>query len=165
MSALQGANALLFEKAAVALAPSRRGVTDWPVTSQVPRKTAASVTLLDRLEPQQHRFHLDRERDELRRSYVFSSEASIWLFLVAHSAIRATLRDALPHLQASFGHDRVFSLELSREEESSPTLYAVAIWPDSVQSAVRALRQFEEDWWLDRMTPATTELAFVYEIA
>ncbi len=165
MSASQGASAALFDQQAVPLPPLQRGLTEWPVTAVPARKAAVSITMVNRPDPRQRVFHLDWEKDELRRSYIFSSEASVWLFLVAHSAIRTTLRDALPHLQASFGRDRIFCLQLSREEDGSLFLHAVVIWPDSVQSAVHALRQFEEDWWLDRMTPATAELAFVYEIA
>lgn len=165
MSAFQAAPVVRFQPA-VALAPaSLRGLSIFAQQTDLPRKAPAAVTLVPRLEPQQQVFHLDLDKAELRRSYVFTSEASVWLFLVAHSAIRATLRDALPHLQAAFGTDRIFCLQLSKDEDGSPYLYAVAVWQGPVQSAVRALRQFEEDWWLDRMTPATAELAFVYEIA
>jgi len=161
MTGLQGANSVYLYQEQVGRPHSGQGMTVWPLNNAVVRKPAASATPIDRRQT----VHLDCELDELRRGYVFSVESSIRPFLVKNRAIRATLRDALSQLQASFGHDRVFSLELSTEEEGSPTLYAVTIWPDSVQSAVRALRQFEESWWLDHMTQSTTNLAFVYEIA
>ncbi len=108
--------------------------------------------------------HVDQEISELKKSYGFPVEEIVRISLQRDPAVRSILRLAVPELHASFGADKVFNLEVSRDEDGSEMLYAIAVWPGSVQTAVLALRRFEEGWWLDQMAPGITNLAFTYEI-
>jgi hypothetical protein len=74
------------------------------------------------------------------------------------------LKDAVPQLKATFGVDKIFNLEVSKDEDGAETLYAVAIWQGDVCQASEALDNFLENWWLQRMNAATSDLAFVYKL-
>lgn len=101
--------------------------------------------------------------ETLKRSYVFVDE-SVPAFLEQHRAMRTILQEAIEPLKSCFGADRIFNLEISREEDGSETLYAVAVWPGEVGRASEALRHFLETWWLHRMSLATVDLAFAYKL-
>lgn len=85
-------------------------------------------------------------------------------FLIARSAVRALLRDAVPELRATFGAANIINLEVSRDEDGFETMYAVAIWQAEGRRAAEALNNFLENWWLQRMNAATSDLAFVYKL-
>lgn len=170
MSALQGANALYLQapKESHYLPSTQFGITDWGFQHELPRRTVRSATSIfpDRTSMQHTQTnHLEQEIAELRKIYIFPACEPIRLFLARRHAVRTVLLQALPQLRASFGSEHIFRLELSKEDDDSQTMYAVAICHGSVHTAVQALRQFEEDWWLDHMNSSTTDLAFVYEIA
>jgi hypothetical protein len=142
-----GANATYFEQKFVAPLPAlqARGINNWEYTNQA-------------------RVVLDDQISNLRRQYVFPDEQVVKDFLVAHRAVRALLSDAVPQLRATFGHANIFNLEISKDEDGSETLYAVAIWQADVRGAAEALDNFLENWWLQRMSAATSDLAFVYKL-
>ena len=109
-------------------------------------------------------YHLEEDQEALRKAFIFHDAARVWKFLIRHRAVRQKLIDAVPELEKAFELRGLFKLELSQGDDD-PMIYAVAVWNGSIQSAVDMLRKFEEDWWLDNMSAATTNLAFVYEIA
>ena len=108
---------------------------------------------------------LDQDLVELRKSYGFPANDSVLKFLENHRAVSAVLLAAAPRLREYFRRDSILNLEVSTDEDESQTLYAVIIWHESVHTAAQALDQFEENWWLDQMTPNTTDLAFTYRLA
>jgi hypothetical protein len=107
---------------------------------------------------------LDDQISSLRRDYGFADSAVVTDFLVSHRTIRTVLKDAVPQLKATFGVDKIFNLEVSKDEDGAETLYAVAIWQGDVCQASEALDNFLENWWLQRMNAATSDLAFVYKL-
>ena len=171
MSAVQGANALYFlteplEQPSRLPAVRQYGVTDW--SSQfLPKKPPQSAALKFeeyRIVHDTPASYLEHDLDEIQRTFIYATAAPVRIFLSSRRAIRATLLDSVPQLRISFGSECLFRLELPNDDDGYQTMYVVAIWSGSVQSAVHALRQFEETWWLDHMKPSTAELAFVYEI-
>lgn len=107
---------------------------------------------------------LDEQISSLRRDYGFSDPTVVTKFLRRHRTIRTVLQNALPQLQDTFGVDKIFNLEVSKDEDGFETMYAVAIWQEDVGSASKALHEFLENWWLHHMNAATSDLAFIYKL-
>lgn len=107
---------------------------------------------------------LDDQIASLKRDYGFTDSAVVTEFLVSHRSIRAVLKDAAPQLRATFGADNIFNLEVSKDDDGSETIYAVAIWQEDACRASDALHDFLENWWLQRMNAATSDLAFIYKL-
>jgi hypothetical protein len=114
---------------------------------------------------QDNQIALSQDLTELKRSYGFPPDDSVATFLADHRSVSTVLLAAIPHLRDHFGADNIFNLEVSTDDDDSKTLYAVAVWRDTVPSAALALENFLEDWWLDHMTAAVADLAFTYEIS
>ena len=107
---------------------------------------------------------LDDQISNLQREYGFPDSEVVKDFLVNHRAIRSVLQDAIPQLRETFGEDRIFNLEVSKDEDGCETMYAVAICRGDVRCAAEALHNFVENWWLRRMNAATSDLAFIYKL-
>jgi hypothetical protein len=171
LSYSQGANASYLPPPLPPPAPPQQlgGVTQWNDQGVLGHNfTGAGESALLIVHAQWSREHaqqlLATEFDSLKQNYTFSSDRAITAFLTDHRLIRSMLREAVPKLRHFFGRHTSFNLELSLDEDSSRTLYVVAIWPDAASGAAQALDKFVEDWWLDKMSPATSELAFVYKL-
>ena len=137
---------------------------------QSPRKAptireSESIIAINRAQivREQGRASIARDIEELKRAYVFADD-SVRSFLEEHRALSDVLREAIIPLKEFFGTDKVFRLELTIDEDDSKMLYGVTICRDSVRVAAQALENFVENWWLDHMTPNTTDLAFIYRI-
>ena len=175
MSLTLGANANYYGDQNVYTIPlqphhQQRGLTDWtqarPASPRNLGHAHGTVSFIDDIPLlyQQAQHTLEREIDELRRSYTFGADNEIATFLADHRAIRIVLREAVIHLKATFGEGKIFDLQLSIDEDQSRILYAVAIWPADARTASEAFDRFVENWWLDRMTAATSDLAFAYKL-
>ena len=113
---------------------------------------------------EQNRDRITHDIEALKRSYVFADDA-VDQFLTGHPAIPGVLRDAIQPLKDSFGADKIFRLEVSVDDDDSKMLYGIALCRGTVRAAAHALDNFAENWWLDHMTPNTTDLAFIYRIS
>jgi len=148
-----------------------QGLTKWhdqeALLRKPPRREGAIVTerLGARALFHSSRIMLDQDLVDLQKSYGFPSNDSVVKFLANHRAVSSVLLAAAPRLKEYFGHDSILNLEVSTDEDESQTLYAVTIWHENVHTAAEALDRFEENWWLDHMTPNTTDLAFTYKLA
>jgi hypothetical protein len=170
MSAL-GANATYFDQHYFpAPAGQEQGLTNWNYQSDVLRKPVMSegrnlqyIAVIPAFS-NEARTALDDQISSLKRDYGFADGEGVTDFLVSHRTIRTALKDAVPQLRATFGVDKIFNLEVSRDEEGSETIYAVAIWREDVWLASEALHNFLENWWLQRMNAATSDLAFIYRL-
>ena len=148
-----------------------QGLTRWhdqgAMLRKPPQREGAIVVELSRARElfQRSQTMLDQDLAELRKCYGFPANDSVANFLANHRAITAVLISATPLLREYFGHDSVLNLEVSTDEDESQTLYAIIVWHEDVHTAAEALDQFEENWWLDHMSPSTTDLAFTYKLA
>ena len=173
MTSPQGLNADFFQpKYYPLVAPEKRPqgcLTTWGDQQPVrkPPKTEGS-SLFDisrsRAFFQNNQVALDQDLTNLKKSYGFPANDSVATFLASHRAISSVLLSAVPHLKEYFGADSIVNLEVSTDEDGSQTLYAVAVWHNTVPTAAQALEKFSENWWLDHMTAGTADLAFTYEI-
>jgi hypothetical protein len=171
MTAL-GANTTYFDQHFY-FPPSARqdqGLTNWNYQSAAIRKPMKSegrnfeyIAVIPSFS-NEARTALDDQISSLRRDYGFADNAVVTDFLFGHRSIRTALKDALPQLRATFGVDKIFNLEVSKDEDGSETMYAVAVWHEDVWRASEALHSFLENWWLQRMNAATSDLAFVYKL-
>lgn len=171
MSAV-GANATYFEQRLSVPAPAcqEEGLNNWNYQFEAIRKPAQSEgrnwyeIAVANTYSNRARAALDDQISALMRDYGFPAKAVVTDFLVTHRAVRTVLKDAVPQLRAAFGADNIFNLEVSKDEDGSETMFAVAIWQADVRRASEALNNFLENWWLQRMNAATSDLAFVYKL-
>ena len=174
MNYLLGANSTYYlpSPTVFVLSPDswRTGITNWgDYTQSIPKSPTGAESVSGSLVQAQLVYRhaqsvLDNEIGELKKHYTFYAETLITEFLIGHRGIRYLLRDALPKLKEFFGEDRIFALEISIDEDDSRTLYALAIWQEDARSASGAFGQFVDHWWLDKMSPATADLAFAYKL-
>jgi hypothetical protein len=145
------------------------GLTNWE-RAEIPRRAPRGEgALIFQIAEARALYERSRDRirhdiEELKEFYVFADDA-VDQFLIDHPALPGVLREAIQALKSSFGSDRVFRLEVSIDEDDSKMLYGVALWGDAVRAAAQALDNFAESWWLNHMTPNTTDLAFIYKIS
>ena len=173
MTTALGANATYFNQGFSGCPLGRsneHGLTNWSDQSAAVRKPAQSQERNSYNLTVPHTYY-DEARDALndqiahfKREYGFSDAEVVTDFLFRHRTIRTVLRDAIPQLRATFGTDTIFNLEVSKDDEGSETIYAIAVWPADMQSASEALHDFFENWWLQRMNPSTSDLAFAYKL-
>jgi len=148
----------------------KAGSSNWNAQAHTPRKSPQREGALGFEILKTHRlFHhsqkvMDADIDQLKAAYAFRSAHLVKAFLTNHPSISATLTAAVPHLKEHFGSERILNLEVTADDDSFQTLYAIVVWDNTVASAARALEGFTENWWLDHMTPATSDLAFTYEL-
>jgi hypothetical protein len=167
----RGANSTYFDQQSYipAVAHQEQGLTNWNQSHTV-RKPLRSegrnfqyITVI-RSFSKEARAALDDQISTLKRDYGFPDGEVVTDFLVSHRAIRTVLQDAVPQLRETFGADRIFNLEVSKDEDGCATMYAVAIWQEDVRRASEALHNFLENWWLRRMNASTSDLAFIYKL-
>ncbi len=168
----QGANSTYFDQQSCVPGAARQGhgLTNWDYESPVVRKPVSSegrnlqyFTVISSYS-NEARVALDDQIANLKRDYGFADNAAVTDFLVSHRTIRTVLQDAVPQLRATFGPDKIFNLEVSKDEDGSETMYVVTVWQGDVCRASEALRNFLENWWLHRMNAATSDLAFIYQL-
>jgi hypothetical protein len=116
----------------------------------------------DLLERSQER--LRRDIEQLKMSYVFADE-SVTCFLSDHRAFPSVLGEAVEPLRKFFGPDKVFRLEVSNDEDELRALYVVVRWTGSPEDAAAATNRFDDEWWLERLTPAVSNLSFTCDFA
>jgi hypothetical protein len=112
---------------------------------------------------EQSQEHIRRGIEGLRMSYVFTDEA-VTQFLSKHRAFPGVLRDAVEPLRECFGVDKVFRLEVLRDEDGLSTFYVVVRWTGAPEEASAAIDRFDDGWWLKHMTPAVANLSFTYDL-
>lgn len=173
MNLAQGANANFFlpefQSPGQVEGRSSRGATDWAQKWSIPSEPAQPDGALLFIAEAGALFRrasdtLDKDIAELKKNYTFSVENAVVKFLTDHRGIRTVLRDALPPLKEFFRETPMFSLEVSADDDDSRLLYVVAIWQGEARAASRALDQFVDNWWLDRMNAANANLAFAYKL-
>lgn len=173
MTSPQGLNADFFQSEYYpSVTPEKRppgGLTAWgdqQILRKPPKTEGSSLFDISKSRAffQTNQAALDQDLTNLRKAYGFPANESVSTFLANHRAISSALLSAVPHLKEYFGADSIVNLEVSTDDDGSQTLYAVAVWHDTVPTAAQALENFSECWWLDHMTASTADLAFTYEI-
>jgi len=102
---------------------------------------------------------------EVRKLYVFPKDNSVTHFLEGHRNVPQLLIAAVPVLEGYFGTGTIFVLRAPTDEQGSQSLYAVVMWPGSVEDVANALDHFEDEWWLSNSRQSLGRLTFTYELA
>jgi hypothetical protein len=153
-----------------AFANDLRGIGPFSIGSIFQRAVAMrrkeGNTVLENYEQEMLVFRSERHLaiEDVRREFVLPSDESVIAFLDEHRTIAQILLSAAGPLKECFGADVIFTLRMPADDIGSPTLYAVVMWPGSVRDVRRALRQFDDSWWLEHLPQAAGHLSFTYEL-
>jgi hypothetical protein len=98
---------------------------------------------------------------ELLESFRFSDLSEIMLYLIREPELIALLNQSLVAARSAFGETVRLSLELSQTPDvPSGELYCMIQTALTAEQAMRALRAFDEQWWIDRVPLAAGKLNF-----
>jgi hypothetical protein len=112
-----------------------------------------------------------RERDisdsptqELEQNYVIVDHEAIDAFLQSNRSAISILREAPSALSVVFGPKAKKVLRVVEDDEGSRTLFCFVVFDGHLTEAMRALKAFDENWWLDRCAQVAGKLNFDFEL-
>ncbi len=100
---------------------------------------------------------------ELEQAYVFDERSAVAAFM-ERNRIRSLLLEAREPLNTAFGGAAMKTLTLVRDDEGFDALFCLVMVPGDMQEARRALRSFDEQWWLAHSAQAGGKLNFDFEL-
>lgn len=95
--------------------------------------------------------------------YVIEGRSAVTAF-IEENRLRGLLLEAGRPLAAAFGEAAVKTLRLVRDDEGFRTLFCLVLVPGDMREARRALRFFDQQWWVDRSRQAAGRLNFDFEL-
>jgi hypothetical protein len=101
---------------------------------------------------------------ELQNRFGMVSDGLVAAFLANHRSLPHLLTEAFDRLKEAFGTSIVVNLEVTTDEDGHQTLYAITLWKEDARQAATAFNSFVENWWIHRMSAATSDIAFVYQL-
>ena len=101
---------------------------------------------------------------ELQNRFGMASDGLVAAFLANHRSLPHLLTEAFDRLKEAFGTSIVVNLEVSMDEDGQQTLYAITLWKEDARQAATAFNSFVENWWIHKMSAATSDIAFVYQL-
>lgn len=101
---------------------------------------------------------------ELQNRFGMASDGLVAAFLANYRSLPQLLTEAFDRLKEAFGTSIVVNLEVSMDEDGHQTLYAITLWKEDARQAATAFNSFVENWWIHRMSAATSDVAFVYQL-
>jgi len=123
------------------------------------------LALLENLEKQMASFAKQRaEIADVRKYFVLNTGPSVETFLTEHRTLPQILLESVPHLRASFGHHAILNLRAPIDEAGSQTLYAIVMWPGTLQDVRQRMDNFDDAWWLAHSRQTSGYLNFTYEL-
>jgi len=104
---------------------------------------------------------------EIARLYEMAEPPAIEAFLGAHPVVVELLLEAWRHIDSCFAPAPQVRLELVQdpEDDAEPELFAYIRTSLSVEEALAKLRQFDDEWFLDRVHRVAGQLEFSVEFA
>lgn len=102
--------------------------------------------------------------NKLLSQYVFEDGTKVRTFLEDHPSVPHFLFEALPFLKKSFGDNAILQLQIPPDEDGPFTIYAVAIWEDTVEAARNALKNFDDSWWIANGHKASGKVVVDYQL-
>lgn len=100
---------------------------------------------------------------ELEQAYVFDDRSAVAAF-IERNRIRRLVLEAREPLNTAFGEAAMKTLTLVRDDEGFDALFCLVMVPGDMQEARRALRSFDERWWLACSAQAAGKLNFDFEL-
>jgi hypothetical protein len=102
-------------------------------------------------------------RSDLDRMYVVDERPRVLEF-VATNKLRSLILQARGPLIAAFGEAPIKRLSIVQDDEGSETLFCLVGVSAGLDEARRALRSFDEQWWLDHCGEAHGKLNFAFDL-
>ena len=99
----------------------------------------------------------------LEETYQVDDPPRVFAF-IEQNRLRDLLLQAKGPLNKAFGKTVVKQLHLVRDNQGFETLYCLVMVPGDAREARRALRAFDEHWWLARSDQAGGRLNFDFEL-
>ena len=100
----------------------------------------------------------------LEDTYVIDDRPGVAAF-IQHNRLRGLLLEARDPLDNAFGEAAIKKLSLVCDDEGFETLFCLVMVPGEMQQARRALRAFDQQWWLARSDRAAGKLNFDFEFS
>jgi hypothetical protein len=95
---------------------------------------------------------------------VLNSNRVIIKLLEEESALYTLLVEAVGPLKTAFGEGRIVQVRVQFSDDDSLLKVAVQLPVDFEKDSERALRSFDEEWWLNNCHRSGGALVFDYEI-
>jgi hypothetical protein len=108
-------------------------------------------------------FHDLFEVRELDQEYVFEDRSEVVSFIEQNQILKLLL-EAQDPLNAAFGKDTIKKLALTENDEGFTTLFCLIAVTGDVQEARRALRSFDQQWWLANCDSVSGKLNFDFDL-
>ena len=105
----------------------------------------------------------DRAMKGLEDVYVIEDRSAVAAF-IEENRLRGLLLQALDALNTTFSEAAIKTLMLAHDDEGFQTLFCLVMVPGDMQEARRALRSFDQQWWLARSRQAAGKLNFDFEL-
>lgn len=102
-------------------------------------------------------------RADLERMYVVDEKPRVLEF-VATNKLRALILQARKPLITAFGETAIKRLSIVEDDEGEETLFCLVGFSGALDEARRALRSFDEQWWLDHCGEAHGKLNFDFDL-
>ena len=99
----------------------------------------------------------------LEAVYVIRDRPALASF-IKENRLRGILLEAREPLNAVFGEAAIKTLSLLRDDEGFDILFCLVMVPGDMQEARRALRSFDQRWWLSSAKRAGGKLNFDFEL-
>ena len=100
---------------------------------------------------------------DLAGLYVIEDRTAVASF-IEENRLRGILLQAREALNAAFSEDAVKTIRLVRDDEGFETLFCLVMVPGDMDDARRALRSFDQQWWLSHSSQAAGKLNFDFEL-
>jgi len=110
------------------------------------------------------RYVSDSSTRGLERAYEISDREAIGAFLRGDRSALSILKDAPNALDTFFGPKAKKVLRLVEDDEGARTLFCFVAFDGQLSEAVRALKSFDEGWWLERCAQVAGRLNFDFEL-
>ncbi len=115
-------------------------------------------------QPQPNKDSAKQLRALHQRYTILDDDRTIIELLEAEPALYSLLIDAVVPLQQAFGDKRIVHVWVQSSDEDSILKVAVQLPADFGDDPERALRSFDEEWWLNNCHRSGGALVFDYEM-
>lgn len=100
---------------------------------------------------------------ELEKLYVFEDHSAVASF-IRQNRLLELLLEAPDPLNAAFGEGAVKRLSLVEDDEGFSTLFCLISVSGNLDEARRALRSFDQSWWLAHCDKPAGKLNFDFDL-
>jgi len=96
-------------------------------------------------------------------TYIIEDRAIVLRFINENRLLQVLL-DAKAPLNANFGRESLKTLTLISDDEGFDTLFCVIAISGNIQQGRQALRTFDREWWVQRVSDVVGRLNFDFSI-